>query len=65
MRSVILCSRVATPYARSIFLHSMHGGDKTYKKLLLKWMEQDERGASTSAVLSQRPSAEKTKIDGV
>lgn len=68
MRSVILCAHVATPYPRSIFLHSMHRGDKTYQKLLLKWMEQDDRGASTPTLPTreyQRPSALKTKIDGV
>jgi len=65
MRSVILCSHIATPYARSIFLHSTYGGDKNYQKLLLKWIEQVKRGASTPALPSQRPSAEKTKIDGI
>lgn len=68
MRSVILCSYIATPYPRSIFLHSIQGGDKTSQKLLLKWMEQDDRGASTPTLPSreyQRPLALKTKIDGV
>lgn len=65
MRSVILCSHIATPYASPIFLYSMHGNDKTYQKLLLKWIEQDEREASTPALSSQRPSAEQTKTDGV
>lgn len=65
MRSVILCSHITTSYASPVFLYSMQGNDKTYQKLLLKWIEQDERGASTPGLSSQRPSAEQTKTGGV
>lgn len=65
MRSVILCSHITTPYASPVFLYSTHGNDKTYQKLLLKLIEQDERRASTPALSSQRPSAEQRKTDGV